>query len=252
MAQILRVHEQMNLPVRGDRHLSGYNVIFGVLIVGLIQTKEMRVGLANEIGVKRAELPVGTGVAEIESELSGLDLDRHGVGRRWGEILGSPRFGSKNAEGQNFGAHEKESGYHQPLGAALKSLDLGIFTTPGKYPDKNGENELRSQKRDSRLSHGLGHLLVNHRSMGRNVRRRLPSVEHDRNRRSYCDHNDGHRKEFCHDASPLTGCRAGLAKLSSRTVSAATLGRLIYFALKVKSAVAGFPAATVTFWVWVP
>jgi hypothetical protein len=25
-----------------------------------------------------------------------------------------------------------------------------------------------------------------------------------------------------------------------------------HFALKVKSAVAGFPAATVTFWVWVP
>ena len=82
MSNIFRMHEQMNFLVHGDRHLGGHNVVFGIRIIGSIETKEILRSLVDEFRVKGAELSIRTGVAEIESKLSCLDLDGHGVGRR--------------------------------------------------------------------------------------------------------------------------------------------------------------------------
>ena len=61
-----------------------HDVIFGIRIMVHVQTEEVLAGLADHVGVNGAELSVRAGIAEIKGELSGLDLDRHGV--RWGGV----------------------------------------------------------------------------------------------------------------------------------------------------------------------
>src|SRR5450759_115495 len=129
MANILRMHEQMDFLVHGDGHLGGHDVVFGIRIVVRVETEEILRSLVDEFGVKEAELSIGAGVAEIESELSGLDLDRHGVVRRRGEIHVGPSLYSEDSEGQDLYAHDQEGSNHQALGAAGKSLNLCIRAT---------------------------------------------------------------------------------------------------------------------------
>ena len=76
VSHVLRMHQQMDLAVHRNGHLSGHDIIFGILIVGGVEAKEVRVGLTDLVGVQRAERSVGAGIAEIKCELSRLHLDR--------------------------------------------------------------------------------------------------------------------------------------------------------------------------------
>src|SRR5208282_52757 len=147
-----------------------------------------------------AESSIRSGVAKIESELPGLNLDRHGIGRRWREINVGPSFHSEDSKGQNFGAYDQNGGNHQTLGAAGKFLQLRVRSTVGELPDKKRQNKLCGKKRDSSLGHGLRHLLIDQRTVRRNILRRRPGMEQDGNRRSNRDYDDGDRKEFRHRA----------------------------------------------------
>src|SRR5450631_962473 len=205
MSDILRVHEEMNFFVHGDDHRGGHDVVARIRIMFRVEPKEILRSFINELGVKGAEFSIRAGIAEIESELSGLDLDRHGIGRRRGEIYVSPRLHAKDSQRHDFDAYYQQCGNHQTLGTAGKILDLGIGGTVGELPDKNRQNELCGEKGDSRFRHSLRHLLIDQTTMSRYVLWRRPSVAQD----GYCgkdrDYDDGDRKEFCHDAPP-SGC----------------------------------------------
>src|ERR1700674_106877 len=108
MSNILRMHEQMNFLVHGDRHLSGHNVVFGIRIMFGIETKEILRSFIDEFWMKGAERSIWTGITEVERELSGLDLDGHGVSRRRGEIYVRPCLHSEDTEGQDFSANEQQ------------------------------------------------------------------------------------------------------------------------------------------------
>src|SRR5664279_5120094 len=142
MSHILGVHEEMDFLVHGDDHRGSHDVVPCIRIMLRVKSKEVLRSFINKLGVKGAELSVWTGIAEIESELSGLDLDRHGVGRGRREIYVSPRLHSKDSKRHDFDAYNQQGGNHQTLGAAGKALDLGIGGTVGKLPDKNRQNEL--------------------------------------------------------------------------------------------------------------
>src|SRR2546425_3368964 len=77
MSNILCVHEQMNLPIHWNTELGGHNVVLGVGIVVRIKTKYILGRLTNLLRMKRTELSIRTGIAEIESKLSGLNLNGH-------------------------------------------------------------------------------------------------------------------------------------------------------------------------------
>ena len=84
MSNIFCMHQEMDLLVHGDRHFGGHDVVPGIRIMLGVETKEILRSLINEFRVSGAERSIRTGVTEIESELSGLDLDGHGAGRRRG------------------------------------------------------------------------------------------------------------------------------------------------------------------------
>src|SRR5580765_686572 len=107
MSNILRMHEQMDFLVHRDSHLGGHDVVFGIRIMFGVETIEILRSLINELGVNGAELSIRTGVAEIESKLSGLDLDGHGVGRRRRQIYVGPGLHSEDSKGQDFSAHKQ-------------------------------------------------------------------------------------------------------------------------------------------------
>ena len=73
----------------------------------------------------------------------------------------------------------------------------------GEFPDEEAEDELRSQKRDSGFRHRLRHLLVNRRSVGRDILRHPPGVPQDGNRRNNRNQEDGDCEEFRHVAPRL-------------------------------------------------
>src|SRR6266404_7674390 len=129
MSNIFRMHEQMDFLVHGDSHLGGHDVVPGVRVVLWIKAEKILVGLIDQLRVKGTELLIRTVVAEIESELSGLDLDGEGGDRRWREIYVSPCLHSEDSEGQDFRAYEQQGSNHQTLGAAGKSLNLCIRAT---------------------------------------------------------------------------------------------------------------------------
>src|SRR5438445_5603128 len=185
MSNILRMHEQMDFLVHGNSHLSGHNVIFGIRIMFGIETKEILRSLTNELRVKGAERSIRTGIAEVERELSGLDLDGHGVSRRRGEIYVRPCLHSEDSEGQDFCANEQQGSNDQSPGAAGKASNLCVRGTVGEHPDENRQNELCSEKGNSCLRHGFRHLIIDQSAMRRDVLWRHPSVSQDGNRRSY-------------------------------------------------------------------
>ena len=79
MSHVFRVHQQVDLPVHRDGHLSGHNVVFGILVVCGVEAEEVRVGLTDLVRVQRPERSVRAGVAEIKSKLSRLHLNRHRI-----------------------------------------------------------------------------------------------------------------------------------------------------------------------------
>src|SRR5580658_1897142 len=110
MAHVLRMHEQVDLAIDGDGHLSGNDVVFGSLVVRGIEPEEICVSLADLVGVNWAEDSVRTGIAEIKGELTGLDLDRQRISSRRGEIDAGPRLYAEHTQSQTFGAYQQESG----------------------------------------------------------------------------------------------------------------------------------------------
>ena len=79
VAYVFGVHEQMDLPVHGNGHLCGYDIVLGILVVCGIQAIEVRVGLADLIRVQGAEGAIRTGIAEIKCKLSCLRLNLHRI-----------------------------------------------------------------------------------------------------------------------------------------------------------------------------
>src|SRR5208282_1303597 len=118
-----------------------------------------------------------------------------------------------------------------------------------------GKDDLRGDERDPSFEHGLVRLLVNQRAMSGDVLRRSPLMHQDGSRGCNSDQNDNDCKELRHNAlacgqfpaarilkqPPPDSCRGRGFKTLSR-----------YLPLKVKSAVAAAPPATVTFAVCVP
>src|ERR1700674_2909010 len=155
MPNILRMHEQMNFLVHGNSHLSGHNVVFGIRIICGIEAKEILRSFIDEFRVKGAELSIRTGITEVERELSGLDLDGHGVSRRSGEIYVRPCLHAEDSEGHDFCANEQKGSNDQSLGAAGKTFNLCIRARVGELPDEKSQNELCGEKGDSSLRHGF-------------------------------------------------------------------------------------------------
>src|ERR1700704_2744851 len=129
MSNILRMHEQMNFLVRGYRHLSGHNVVFGIRIVFGIETKEILRSFIDEFRVKWAELSVRTGITKVERKLPSLDLDGHGVSRRRGEIYVRPCLHSEDSEGEDFRADQQQGCNDQSPGSAGETFNLSIRAT---------------------------------------------------------------------------------------------------------------------------
>src|SRR4029077_3026134 len=103
--------------------------------------------------MKRPEPSIRPGITEVECKLTSLHLNRNGVCGRGGEIHARPGSASKNSEGENLRFYQQESRNDQALGSAGKLSDLRILFPVGKFPDKDGQNELCGQKRDSGLRH---------------------------------------------------------------------------------------------------
>src|ERR1700690_4599541 len=201
MSHILGMHEQMNLLIHRDRHLRRHDVVSGIYIMLGIEAKEVLRSLVDEFGMKRSELSVGAGVTEIESELSGLHLDGHGIGRRGSEIHVGPCLYAEDAESQDFEAHDQKRSNNQPRGADRKIFDLGGWAGVRELPDEKRQDELGGEKGDSSFRHGFRHLIIDQSSMCRNVLGRDPGMPQDGNRGKNRNYDDGDRKEFCHDAS---------------------------------------------------
>ena len=213
------------------------------IVVG-IETVEILVGLVDHLRVDGPEGSIRAGVAEIKSELPGLDLDRHGVGRRWSEIYVSPSLDSEDSQGHTSAPTRTKAAITKPLAPPGKFLilrpGLGLENCQMKMARMNwaARNEIPASAMVSDICSSI------RCAMRRDVLGRHPGVAEDGNRGRDCDYDDGDRKEFRHDASPPAGfsadcCEAPLARRSGLDA--------FYFALNVKSAVAGLPAATVTF-----
>src|SRR6185437_8722296 len=182
VSYIFRMHQQMNLAIYGNGHLSCDNVILRIGIVRCIQPKEILACLTDHVGMSGAKFPIRSGVAEVESELPGLDLKRHCIGARRSEIDTGPSLGAKCAERQNLCSHQKKSSYDQTHGPTreifYRLAGLGL----GELPYKNGKQNLRCQEENSSFCHRLRHLLVNRSAMRRNILRGPPCVSHNGNR----------------------------------------------------------------------
>src|SRR5260370_34781442 len=129
------MHEQVNLTIRRDRQLGGDDIVFGILIVRSIEAKKIRVGFADLVGVQWAESSVGSGVAEIECELSRLHLNWHRIGRGRSEVDTGPRLCPKHTQSQRLHAYEQEGGDHQSRSATGEALNLVARPGAGALPD---------------------------------------------------------------------------------------------------------------------
>src|SRR6202521_2184042 len=98
----------MDFLVHWNSHLGGDDVVFRIRIMFGIETKEILRSFIDEFRVKGAERSIRTGITEVERELSGLDLDGHGVSRRRGEIYVRPCFHTEDSEGHDFCANEQK------------------------------------------------------------------------------------------------------------------------------------------------
>src|ERR1700736_4837913 len=102
------MHQQVNLAVHRNGHLSGYDVVFGILVVSRIIPKDVGLGLVDLVGVKWPKVSVRTGIAEIKGKLSRLHLDWHGIGRGRSEIDTRPSLRSEHTQRQHLSAQQQE------------------------------------------------------------------------------------------------------------------------------------------------
>src|SRR5271157_107306 len=236
VAHVFGVHHQPDFLVHRNGHLGGHDVISGIWIAVGIKAKEVLVGLADLVGVQRAELSVGPGIAEIEGELSGLDLNGQGVSTGRREVDIAPGFYSENSQGKHFDADKYNRGRHQPGCAAGKILRFLAWPAAGESPDEPRQQDLRGEERNSGLPHGFGHLVVNGLTVGRDILHRMPGIANDGNRGKDRDYENGDRKEFCHDASPSVAASVPyfLSNAAAENETPPPSFRQYAFALKVK------------------
>src|SRR5580704_11831146 len=122
MPHILGMHEQMNFAIHRNRHLRGYDVVFGILVVRGIKSEEVCVGLADLLRVKRPKLSIRPRISEVKRKLPGLHLNRQRVRRGRSEIHAGPRLYAKHTQSQTLGADQQKSSYHHSCGTSEKIL----------------------------------------------------------------------------------------------------------------------------------
>src|SRR2546430_15299913 len=72
---VLSSQRQCHGPVHRDRQGGDYDIVARRHVVLRIQPEIVLAGLVNQFGMRRAELPVRSGIPEIEGELFGLHVD---------------------------------------------------------------------------------------------------------------------------------------------------------------------------------
>src|SRR5579862_7381083 len=145
----------MDLLVDRDRHFGGHYVIFGIWVVRLIQAEEILIGLTDLIRMEWAELAIRPRITEIESKLSGLNLDGHGVRRGRAQVLFGPGLDAENSQRQHLCSDHEKPSKHQALGADREVFDLLPDSTIGRLPDKKCQKKLGRKKSDPSLCHGF-------------------------------------------------------------------------------------------------
>src|SRR5882672_10471408 len=90
----------------------------------LVEPEEFLSTFVDSFRVNGAKLSIRPGVAKIKRELSGLNLDWHGVRRGRSEVHVGPCLYAKNSEGQDFHSHNHQVGHPQGFGAPGKLLSF--------------------------------------------------------------------------------------------------------------------------------
>src|ERR1700676_475132 len=106
MANVLGVHEEMNLLIYRNGQLGSDDVVPGFHVMLGIEAKQILSGLADHLGMNWTKLSILTRITKIKCKLPGLNLDGHGVGRGWREVHPGPSLGSERAQSQNFHAYQ--------------------------------------------------------------------------------------------------------------------------------------------------
>ncbi len=78
MSHVFRVHQQMNFAVYGNGHLRGDDVISRFHVIRGIQAEIVLISFIDFVWMKRAKLPVRSGISEIKCKLASLRLDLQG------------------------------------------------------------------------------------------------------------------------------------------------------------------------------
>src|ERR1700732_660435 len=211
MANVLGVHEEMNLPVYRNGQLRCDDVISGFHVMFRIETKQILGGFADHLGMNWTKLSILTWITKIKCKLPGLSLNWHGVRRGWREIHPGPSLGSERAQSQNFHTYQNNGGDDQAFGATRENFKFSLRTrfVGGGLPDKQGKQDLRGQKGYACLDQGVSHLIINHLAVSRDIWRRFPGVHDYGNRRDYGDHYDGHSQQSSHRFPPLPAACTG-------------------------------------------
>src|SRR6202047_2111221 len=211
MANVLGVHEEMNLPVYRNGQLRCDDVISGFHVMFRIETKQILGGFADHLGMNWTKLSILTWITKIKCKLPGLSLNWHGVRRGWREIHPGPSLGSERAQSQNFNAYQNNRGNDQTFGPAGENFKFSLRAglVGRRLPDKQGKKDLRGQKGYACLDHRVSHLIINHLAMSRDICRCFPGMHDYGNRRNYGDHYDGHCTPPSHPFPPLPAAYAG-------------------------------------------
>src|ERR1700688_979143 len=106
MANVLGVHEEMNLLIYGNGQLRSDDVISGFHVMLGIEAKQILGGLTDHLGMNWPELSILTWITKIKCKFPGLNLNRHGVGRRRGKINPGPSLGSECAQRENLNTYQ--------------------------------------------------------------------------------------------------------------------------------------------------
>src|SRR5258708_15383910 len=69
----------MDLPVHGDGHFRGHDIVFGVRIVLRIEAEKILIALADVVGVNGSELSIRPRIAKVKRKLSSLHLDGQSI-----------------------------------------------------------------------------------------------------------------------------------------------------------------------------
>ena len=176
MVDVLRVHPQLHRLVDGNHQAAHHDVVPRCRVVGGIEAEEVLGGIAHQLGMHRAELPIGARVAEIECELFTQDLDLQRAGRRRRLIDVGPHFGAHEREDQDFDTDQHSGKDHQGSGPTGEALDYPRLAG-AEAPHEQRQRQLPQNEQGARNDHRLVQLTVDPDAVGRNIRRQPPHVE---------------------------------------------------------------------------